>query len=1071
MPQFYDFHPPEIKEIHSRSRLFRYFEEKKVVLVEAGPGTGKTAAVADFINTEHKNCVWYRIQRNETDFRVFLERLERGLTSYRKNETARKTVLPTTISHARAAEDFCDRILPKVPEDLYLVLDDFEFVNSSFETCAVVEKLLDLLSRKFRIVLITRETPNLSLARVRSRKELAELKTRDLAFTYDDLFSLSVNLYDLNPSSIIMERLIEITEGWITGLVFLLERVASLSKKEGDFIIENFLIEKSIPEIEDYFQSDLMTILPADISEALIRLSIADSFTPNLIEAVSEKSGFKLIRELQRLNMFISVSEPSSYLFSFNPLFRTYLQQQFEKLDEPQRKSALSAAAEYYIEENLSDKAIKCLCDAGDFEKAKSHMIDIAEELIRNSEYESINEMLAFFPRTMQEDDSYLSYYKAVVNNLTQPETSRRKLLKLLSVFRDAGDYNHEASIYSVLLTNYFFYQTNSARVENIIQLAEEFLESSGDQISADQRELLKALIPLGKWWTGASREEAFEIALRAEETSSRIRNEEAFLCSRLVLAKIYMARGEFADSKELLVKLERNFNEGTSHLFRHYQYLSSFYLGNNYFYCGEISTAISHTRKALQKSGKDFAFRPHLEMNLVLYSLYQDNTEKAENLYEKLRGWESGENLYMLYKLKFLFEMLISYRHRNKRRTEYYRNRLLDKENAALLMTDFPFSYISLSEVSLYTDGPNEGIRIIENLLGQITKEEFPYHYATAMAMLGYMKKITGEAEVSAEAFSAMEELIREKDYTNIDICSPELLKDIAEKSGSKVLSNFPRLKKNKKYEDLSAPGYGMEINTLGSFNVVVHGEEISAELLGGQKRVMDLLKLLIVYRKNGVMKERIYELFWPRYSYKSARDNLNTIIYRLRKLLNDKDEFLSTDINSLRFRENAVITDVDRFLDFIELGEDAEKENNNETAMSMYNSAVELYKGDFLESDLYHDFISEERENIKSRFRNLLFRMIILSFNSADFRAALELAKKLIDADPLCEPGYRMLMIASSAIGNRSEIPRIYSKLNKKLQAYYKVSADEKTTSLRDKLLSGSPPDETMWRHETII
>jgi DNA-binding SARP family transcriptional activator len=95
----------------------------------------------------------------------------------------------------------------------------------------------------------------------------------------------------------------------------------------------------------------------------------------------------------------------------------------------------------------------------------------------------------------------------------------------------------------------------------------------------------------------------------------------------------------------------------------------------------------------------------------------------------------------------------------------------------------------------------------------------------------------------------------------------------------------------------------------------------------------------------------------------------------------------------------------------------------------------------------------------------------MIQFSFNSADFREGLEWAKTLIDADPLCEPAYRMLMIASSVAGNRSEIPRLFDKLNKKLQAYYKVTADERTVHLKNKLLGGTLPDESMWRNETII
>jgi DNA-binding SARP family transcriptional activator len=439
--------------------------------------------------------------------------------------------------------------------------------------------------------------------------------------------------------------------------------------------------------------------------------------------------------------------------------------------------------------------------------------------------------------------------------------------------------------------------------------------------------------------------------------------------------------------------------------------------------------------------------------------------------MYEKLRERKAGENLYLKYNYEFLFEMLISYRNGNTDRAQYYYSRLMEPENRRLLKTDFPFSYLALSEVSMFTEGPEISTAVITNLLEKISKEEYPYPYASASAMLGYIKHTTGSKTEARAAFKEMEQIVKDHDYTNLDICSPELLKKIAELSGSSIFNNFPRLKHDKQYEKMSAVSYELEINTLGSFTVFIKGSEISADLLGGQKRVMDLLKLLIVYRKTGVMKERVYELFWPRYSYKSARDNLNTIIYRLRKLLNSKDDFLYTDVNSIKLKEDTVITDADRFLEFIRLGNDAEKNGNQEVSTQMYRSAIELYKGDFLENDLYFDFIRDERENLRSKFRSLLFKMIILSLNSADFREALEWSKHLIDADPLCEPAYRMLMVASSAVGNRSEIPRLFDKLDKKLQAYYKVTADEKTIQLKDKLLCGTVPDDSMWRDETII
>ncbi|HAK47039.1 MAG TPA: hypothetical protein DCO79_14125 [Spirochaeta sp.] len=1071
MPFSKEYQPPELNKVQPRSRLYRFFEDKKVVIIEAGPGMGKSAAAYDFITNEGKKCVWHRIQKQDTNYRIFIERLEKVLYAFLKDLQWRKKVVSDSQPPAEIADRFCEEIIDKLPDDLYLIFEDFEYINRAPETCTVIEKILEHLSKKINIIILTRNTPNISLAKVRSRKELTELKNRDLAFTRDDIHSLIYDLYDMSLDTIVLERLIEVTEGWITAIIYLLEKICCISRKEREHLLEDFLVKQSIPEIDDYFATQIMPNLTSELSETITKLSVSDNFTPHLIEVVSGKSGFQMVKDLQRMNLFISVSDPATYHYTFNPIFREFLHSRFSEFETEQIKDCLSNIAEYYLEEDNISSAVEFLCKAELYDEAKEKLISYAEDLIKNNEYESINKILSFFPSGMQEEDPYLAYYNAIVNNLMQPETSRRQLLKLLYIFSNSDDHDREASIYSVLLTNYFFFQTNAETVGSIINMAEEFLLNKGSEISVEQKELLTALIPLGQWWTGASREKAFEIALRAEETSNRLHNEEAFLCSRLVLSKIYIARGEFNSAKSLLLKTENLFTEGSFHLYKQYQSLSSFYLGDTYFYYGEISTAISQIHKALSSSGAEFAFRPYLELNLVYYNLYLNNFEKADTLYEQLRERNPGENLYLKYNYDFLFEMLISYRSRNKHRAKYYCNRLLEPDNNKLMRTDFPFSMLALTEVSLYTEGAERSNEILTLLFDELNEEEYPYPYATAAALKGYINHKSGVKAEAKKWFKQMEKTVKENKYTNLDICSPELLREIAEISKSDIFGTFPRLRHDKEYEKMSASQYELEITTLGGFSVLVKGEEISADILGGQKRVMDLLKLMIVYRKTGIMKERIYELFWPRYSYKSARDNLNTIIYRLRKLLNNKDDFLYTDINSIRFKENTVITDADRFLDYINLGTEAENSGNHEVSLRMYRSAIEIYKGDFLENDLYYDFIRDERESLRSKFRSLLFQMIILSLNSADFRDALEWAKQLVDADPLCEPAYRMLMIASSAVGNRSEIPRLFDKLNKKLQAYYKVTADEKTVILKDKLLGGTSPDESMWRSETII
>jgi DNA-binding SARP family transcriptional activator len=232
-----------------------------------------------------------------------------------------------------------------------------------------------------------------------------------------------------------------------------------------------------------------------------------------------------------------------------------------------------------------------------------------------------------------------------------------------------------------------------------------------------------------------------------------------------------------------------------------------------------------------------------------------------------------------------------------------------------------------------------------------------------------------------------------------------------------------------------------------------------------------LDLLKLLLVHRQNGILKETLYDLFWPGYLPKSCRDNLNTLIYRLRKILGEAEDYVFTQGGIIRLNDEICTVDVDHFLQQIKEGEQAQRQNDRSLAMACYNKAKDLYQGDFLEKDLYYDDIRDYRETLKNEYLQLLFNITIMNLDAGIYQVALGAVKALIRKDPLCETAYRLLMIASTLVGNRSEVPRVVDKLNKALQHYYNIEADPKTIALKEKLLEGQIPEASMWRSETLI
>ncbi len=1059
-----DFKIPKLHNVLSRERITKLLKERsdrKLILICAKAGQGKSTIAADFLRNSKFDNIWIRLNKRDSNPSLLLDRLNKALLSIYPE------LKDKTVESSLSMETIFNR---STNSSLYIVLEDLHKIFNSKESCNLINKIINKSPSNIHIIILTREYPDLSLSRIRSQKEMFELLDRDISFLEEDVQKLASEVYNLDLSPIEIHRISNIIDGWTTGYIFLFEKLSCIENiSEKNVIIEMFLKELYLPEALDFFNEQIFLKASRNIQIQLIKLSFFKAITPVLLERIITKNGKETLQDFIKQGYFISIINNKKDYYSFHPIFRKLLQSHTKSLKSEIINEVLTIGTEFYKETKDYEKAIENLIKLGKLDDARNLFINSAEELLDQSKYRKIRRILNVFPNDVIESDLILDYYNVIVDNLKKPFSTRKKFPEFLKYFEANKDYDRQARIYSILLANYFFYQENNEVVRATAVESEIFLNANRDLLSVHRKEILEALIPIGQEWKTPVDDYAFERVMRAEETSKKYKNNEAFLSSRLVLARKYIQRGEFKAANILLEKTKVLFD--INHLDHPYNSLVSFYLGDTFFYMGDIYKAIKNVQEALSQASQDFAFRPYLEQNLILYHLYLDKHEPAESLIEQGVQDEKYENVYLKYFRSFLLPMLNAYRRGNRRRTDYYSKNLMAKENEPVMMSDFPHSYIQLIEVNIVL----EHFKIAEELLNKIessmTYEHTPYPLSTVYALRGLLLHLQNNSKAAAAQFKKMDNIFMEKGYKNLDICDPAILDQIASISKYKYFSEFPRLKSRLITSNYKKENFLLEIKTLGTFSLYIKGREIASNGLLSQKRVMDLLKLLIIYRKNGILKEMIYEPFWPKYSNKSARDNLNTIIYRLRNILGKENDILLTDSNTIGFKEGTVIIDVDRFLKFLNIAEEAEHQKEFGTAAEMYNKALDIYKGDFLESDIYSDFIRDEREHLKQKFRFSQFKLAKLYLNTGNYLQALETLKALIVTDPLCEAGTRLLMITSALIGSRSNIPRILDKLNRQLLEAYDVTVDKKTLQLKETLLSGIDPDPSMWEDETII
>ena len=157
---------------------------KKLILVSAPAGFGKTTLVGDWIRREELPAAWISLDQDDDDPVRFWSYLIAALQS-RRPGLGQDALRALRSPQPPAIESLLVAVINEVAErseSLVLVLDDLHTVRAQSIHDTLVF-LIDHLPPQMHLVIATRYDPPLALARLRARGELTELRMRDLCFS------------------------------------------------------------------------------------------------------------------------------------------------------------------------------------------------------------------------------------------------------------------------------------------------------------------------------------------------------------------------------------------------------------------------------------------------------------------------------------------------------------------------------------------------------------------------------------------------------------------------------------------------------------------------------------------------------------------------------------------------------------------------------------------------------------------------------------------------------------------------------------------------------------------------
>jgi two-component SAPR family response regulator len=241
------------------------------------------------------------------------------------------------------------------------------------------------------------------------------------------------------------------------------------------------------------------------------------------------------------------------------------------------------------------------------------------------------------------------------------------------------------------------------------------------------------------------------------------------------------------------------------------------------------------------------------------------------------------------------------------------------------------------------------------------------------------------------------------------------------------------------------------IEIRTLGNFRVLRNDVEINPKAFASAKG-RDLLAYFVNFRYKSIPIERAMESLWPDGS--GSHSAFHTALYRMRVALRDKEEtekYVLSEMGEYRLDSARFSIDVDQFNSLLKRARSANEENS----ATFFESALSLYKGEYLDS-LYYDWLTLEREKLQRQYINAARDLSHLKENSGLIDEALHWMHQALHADPYQEIFHADLMRLLHRAGDRQQLIQHYQNLKIMLKDTFDSDPLPETRLLYERLMT---------------
>ncbi|BCX68206.1 LuxR C-terminal-related transcriptional regulator [Pseudomonas izuensis] len=374
------FSPPRLNARHiPRAYLLGRLRESQLcsaTLITGGAGFGKTILLAQWrleLMKAGLDVAWVSFSLDDRQFASFLSYLLAALQrlgiaieqDWLNSDGSEQSINALIALITHAAQD--------LETEMHLLLDDFHHVDSPIAH-RLMQKLLDHCPSNLHITLASRNTPPLSLGRLRMQGHVAEIDTAELPFDVDetrDFFKQNLSVLPLTADE---ERLIhDLTNGWPASL----QPIATMLRVRPTRRTQLRSILRNSADLSAYLTEDVVACLPPELLEFMEKVSILRRFNADVGEFVTGcPHAQDMIKRAEDENLLIHriESEDSSPWYRFHPLFGEFLTQRLTARGEAVVQALHRHASQWFAEHDYLVEAVRHANLGGDRDYAVKAM-------------------------------------------------------------------------------------------------------------------------------------------------------------------------------------------------------------------------------------------------------------------------------------------------------------------------------------------------------------------------------------------------------------------------------------------------------------------------------------------------------------------------------------------------------------------------------------------------------------------------------------------------------------------------------------------------------------------------